>query len=105
MRAAQAICSMHQAVDESRRAAEIRNALGERLDAVRARLPELVGAGSDTVAAESPMTETVRQATGGQASARAAGSPFPTPLTLRPQVPTDHSHVDFGETENALLLR
>ena len=53
MRTAQAIYSMHQAVDESRRAAEIRNALGARLDAVRARMPELVG-----VTAESPMTET-----------------------------------------------
>ncbi len=83
MRTAQAIYSMHQAVDESRRAAEIRNALGSRLDAVRARMPELVG-----VAAESPMTETLRQATGGQAPARPAGSPLPTPLTPRPQVPT-----------------
>jgi len=83
MRTAQAIYSMHQAVDESRRAAEIRNALGARLDAVRARMPELVG-----VAAEGPMTETLRQATGGQAPARPAGSPLPTPLTPRPQVPT-----------------
>ena len=83
IRTAQAIYSMHQAVDESRRAAEIRNALGARLDAVRARMPELVG-----VAAESPMTETLRQATGGQAPARPAGSPLPTPLTPRPQVPT-----------------
>ena len=88
MRTAQAIYSMHQAVDESRRAAEIRNALGARLDAVRARMPELVGAGSETVAAESPMIWTLRQATGGQAPARPAGSPLPTPLAPRPQVPT-----------------
>ena len=88
MRTAQAIYSMHQAVDESRRAAEIRNALGSRLDAVRARMPELVGVDSSAVAAESPMTETLRQATGGQAPARPAGSPLPTPLAPRPQVPT-----------------
>lgn len=83
MRTAQAIYAMHQTVDESRRAAEIRNALGARLDAVRARIPELVG-----VAVESSMTETLRQATGGQAPARPAGSPLPTSLTPRPHVPT-----------------
>ena len=66
MRTAQAIYLMHQAVVESRRASEIRNALGARLDAVRARMPELVGVVSDAAAAESPMTETLRQATGGQ---------------------------------------
>jgi len=90
---AQAIYSMHQAVDESQRAAEIRNALGARLDAVRARMPEPVGIAADGVAAESPMVEsaetrTLRQATEGQAPARPAGSPLPTPLTPRRQVPT-----------------
>ena len=88
MRTAQAIYSMHQAVDESQRAAEIRNALGARLDAVRARMPELVGVSVDGVAAESPETRTLRQATEGQAAARSAGSPLPTPLTPRTQVPT-----------------
>lgn len=66
MRTAQAIYSMHHAVDESRCASEIRNALGARLDAVRARMPELVGVVSDAAAAERPMTEALRQATGGQ---------------------------------------
>ena len=47
------------------------------------RMPELVGG-----AVESSMTETLRQATGGQASARPAGSPLSTPLTPRPNVPT-----------------
>ncbi len=88
MRTAQAIYSMHQAVDESQRAADIRNALGARLDAVRSRMPELAGLATGAVAAESPMTETLRQATGGQAPARPAGSPLPTPLTPRRQVPT-----------------
>ena len=88
MRTAQAIYLMHLGLDESRRAAEIRNALGARLDAVRARMPELVGVSVDGVAAESPETRTLRQATGGQAPARPAGSPLPTPLTPRPQVPT-----------------
>jgi hypothetical protein len=53
MRTAQAINSMHQAVEESHRAANIRNALMVRLGAVPARTPKLVGAGSDTAAAES----------------------------------------------------
>ena len=88
MRTAQAIYSMHLGLDESRRASEIRNALGARLDSVRARMPELVSSVSDAVAAESPMTETLRQATEGQAPARPAGSPLPTSLTPRPQVPT-----------------
>ena len=88
MRTAQAIYQMHQAVDESRRAAAIRDALGARLNAVRARMSELVGADSGGVAAESPMTQTLRQATGGQVPARPAGSPLPTPLTPRPQVST-----------------
>ena len=80
MRTAQAIYGMHQAVEESRRAAEIRSALGARLDAVRARMPELAG-----VAAESP-TEAVQRATAGEG--RPTGSPLPTTLTPRPQVPT-----------------
>lgn len=83
MQTAQAIYSMHQAVDESRRAAQIRDVLGARLDAVRARMPELAA-----VSAESPMTDAVRRATEGQAPARTAGSPLPTPLTPRPNVPT-----------------
>lgn len=81
MRTAQAIYAMHQAVEESRRAAEIRASLGARLDAVRARLPELAGAG-----AEIPMTEALQRATAGEG--RPVGSPLPTPLTPRPQVPT-----------------
>jgi hypothetical protein len=81
MRTAQAIYSMHQAVDESRHAAEIRTVLGARLDTVRARMPELAGISTDSVAAQSLGSTAVRQATGGQEAARPAGSPLPTPLT------------------------
>lgn len=79
MRTAQAIHDMHRAAAESRRAAEIRDVLGARLDRVRERLPELVTA----PAARAP--EAVQRATSGTALAR-PGSPLPT--TLHPQRPT-----------------
>ncbi|WP_240423266.1 relaxase/mobilization nuclease domain-containing protein [Leucobacter sp. wl10] len=83
MRTAQAIHDMHRAVEESRQAAQIRNALGVRLDAVRERLPELVPA-----APVGPETEAVQRATSGSALAR-PGSPLPTPLQPhRPTTPT-----------------
>lgn len=83
MRTAQAIHDMHRAVEESRQAAQIRNALGVRLDAVRERLPELVPA-----APAGPETESVQRATSGSALAR-PGSPLPTPLQPhRPTTPT-----------------
>lgn len=79
MRTAQAIHDMHRAAAESRRAAEIRDVLGARLDRVRERLPELV----TTTSTGAP--ETVQRATSGTAAAR-PGSPLPT--TLHPQHPT-----------------
>lgn len=83
MRTAQAIHSMHEAVQEAHRAAQIRDALGARLDAVRQRMPELVGAGADPTT-----TEAVRRATAGESPVRPMGSPLPTPLQPRPNVPT-----------------
>ncbi len=83
MRTAQAIHDMHRAVEEARRAAQIRDALGARLDAVRTRLPELAPAAST-----STVTEAVQRATSGAAPAR-PGSPLPTKLDpQRPNVPT-----------------
>lgn len=81
MQTAQALYAMHNAVEESRRAAEIRSALGARLDAVRSRLPELVGA-----TPTGPVAEAVQRATAGEG--RPTGSPLPTPLTPRSNVPT-----------------
>lgn len=83
MRTAQAIHDMHRAVEEAQRAAQIRDALGARLDTVRTRLPELAGAPSTSTA-----TEAVQRATSGAAPVR-PGSPLPTPLNpQRPNVPT-----------------
>jgi hypothetical protein len=76
MRAAQAIHGMHQAVEEARHAAAIRSSLGERLDAVRVRLPEM----PDTRAGVGA-PEAVQRANAGEG--RPLGSPLPTPLAGR----------------------
>ncbi len=81
MRTAQAIHDMHRAVEEARRAAQIRDVLGARLDQVRARLPEMA------TAAPAATAEAVQRASSGTAPAR-PGSPLPSPLnSQRPAVP------------------
>ena len=55
---------MHLGLVESRRAAQIHDALGSWLDAVQAQTPERCSAGFGTIAVASPMTRTMRQATG-----------------------------------------
>ncbi|MGE3194637.1 MAG: relaxase/mobilization nuclease domain-containing protein [Microbacteriaceae bacterium] len=86
MRTAQAIHTMHEAVQEAHRAAQIREALGTRLDAVRRRMPELVGVSADQ--ATDQATEAWRRGTAGEGPVRPMGSPLPTPLQPRPNVPT-----------------
>jgi len=79
-----AIHAMHQAVGEQRRAAQLREALGARLEAVRRRLPELAPA-EPLPAQPATAAELARE---GLAPIR-PGSPLPTPLSpQRPNVPT-----------------
>jgi hypothetical protein len=82
VRTAQSVMAMHAAVGEQRRAEQLRVSLEVRLEAVRTRLPALV----DQPAIATQLTPAQR-AMGGVAPAR-PGSPLPTPLTPRPQVPT-----------------
>lgn len=82
MHVATAIRTMHEAVQESQRAAQLRGSLEGRLDAVRRRMPELVGAGTE------PTSMALPRGLGGENLSRPMGSPLPTPLKPRPNVPT-----------------
>ena len=81
------IYTMHNAVEESRRAAHIRGALGARLDSIRSRLPEVVGAIPAT-----STSEAVQRATAGEG--RPIASPLPTrskPRSNEPMIPSERS--------------
>lgn len=86
VRTAESVMAMHAAVGEQRRAEQLRVSLGVRLEAVRTRMPQLAPE-QVTQPAIAPELTAAQRAMGGVAPAR-PGSPLPTPLTPRPQVPT-----------------